>query len=201
MAAWRFDGHGDLGLLEQIRSKKLHGCWTKNRGGKHPQIIHLFIGFGTIIFTIHFGVFPLFLETPTSAMTRVKRHVDYVNCIFTAECQWTLITQFLRPTPLPPNVMWSALTYQRRPGVESLEGKVNQLDMTPFLWQLVNCFGVATGSAVSFSVFAPCCWILKVTDHQLLTISLYSIMDCIMHDYDSSVYHQYNILQGWWSLM
>ena len=28
-----------------------------------PQIIHLFIGFGTIIFTIHFGL-PLFLETP-----------------------------------------------------------------------------------------------------------------------------------------
>ena len=28
-----------------------------------PQIIHLFIGFGTIIFTIHFGV-PLFFETP-----------------------------------------------------------------------------------------------------------------------------------------
>ena len=26
-----------------------------------PQIIHLFIGF-SIIFTIHFGVFPLFLE-------------------------------------------------------------------------------------------------------------------------------------------
>ena len=28
----------------------------------NPQIIHLFIGFGTIIFTIHFGV-PLLLET------------------------------------------------------------------------------------------------------------------------------------------
>ena len=31
--------------------------------GKTPQIIHLFIGFGTIIFTIDFGV-ALFLETP-----------------------------------------------------------------------------------------------------------------------------------------
>ena len=35
---------------------------SKNRGGFTPQIIHLFIGFGTIIFTIHFGgKIPLFL--------------------------------------------------------------------------------------------------------------------------------------------
>ena len=37
--------------------------WVLNQNnGKTPQIIHLFIGF-SIIFTIHFGVFPLFLET------------------------------------------------------------------------------------------------------------------------------------------
>ena len=35
---------------------------SKNSGFS-PQIIHLFIGF-SIIFTIHFGVLPLFLETP-----------------------------------------------------------------------------------------------------------------------------------------
>ena len=36
---------------------------SKNNG-KTPQIIHLFIGFWTIIFTIHFGgkILPLFLE-------------------------------------------------------------------------------------------------------------------------------------------
>ncbi len=40
------------------------GCWTKSRG-KTPQIIHLFIGFGTIIFHPSIlGFFPLFLETP-----------------------------------------------------------------------------------------------------------------------------------------
>ena len=38
------------------------GVEPKIGGKKPPQIIHLFIGFGTIIFTIHFGV-PLFLET------------------------------------------------------------------------------------------------------------------------------------------
>ncbi len=37
---------------------KLYACQPKNRGGKTPQIIHLFIGFGTIIFTIHFAFFP-----------------------------------------------------------------------------------------------------------------------------------------------
>ena len=44
------------------------GVSTKNRGGvylKPPQIIHLFIGFGTIMFTIHFGgKILLFLEGP-----------------------------------------------------------------------------------------------------------------------------------------
>ncbi len=34
-----------------------------------PEIIHLFIGFGSIIFTIHFGGFyPYFLETPISIL-------------------------------------------------------------------------------------------------------------------------------------
>ena len=39
---------------------------SKKNVGKPPQIIHLFIGFGTMIFTIHFGgkKIPLFLETP-----------------------------------------------------------------------------------------------------------------------------------------
>ncbi len=35
---------------------KKYGCWTKNNG-KTTQIIHLFIGF-SIMFTIHFGLFP-----------------------------------------------------------------------------------------------------------------------------------------------
>ncbi len=39
------------------------GCWTKNRGVFHPKS-SILIGFGTIIFTIHFGGPPLFLETP-----------------------------------------------------------------------------------------------------------------------------------------
>ena len=36
---------------------------SKNSGKTPPQIIHLLIGF-SIIFTMHFGGFPLFLETP-----------------------------------------------------------------------------------------------------------------------------------------
>jgi len=35
-----------------------------------PQIIHLKIGF-SIIFTIHFGVFSVFLETPISTICAV----------------------------------------------------------------------------------------------------------------------------------
>ena len=37
--------------------------FSKNNGENRNQIIHLFIGFGTIIFTIHFEFFPRFLET------------------------------------------------------------------------------------------------------------------------------------------
>ena len=48
---------------------------SKNRGGKPPQIIHLFIGF-SIIFTIHFGGFPLFLETPISGWPLVKEGMN-----------------------------------------------------------------------------------------------------------------------------
>ena len=47
-----------------IRSHSIfdrYGCPSKNMGVS-PQIIHLFIGF-SIMFTIHFGVVPLFLET------------------------------------------------------------------------------------------------------------------------------------------
>ncbi len=41
-------------------------CWTKNMGF-FPQIIHLFIGFGTMIFTILFGVkHPYFWKHPYS---------------------------------------------------------------------------------------------------------------------------------------
>ena len=36
---------------------------VSENSGFSPQIIHLVIGF-SMIFTIHFGVFPLFLETP-----------------------------------------------------------------------------------------------------------------------------------------
>ena len=44
------------------------GVEAKIGGKLTPQIIHLFIGFGTIIFTIHFGgKNPLFLETPISS--------------------------------------------------------------------------------------------------------------------------------------
>ena len=32
-----------------------NGCQPKNRGVKPPKSFHFFIGFGTIIFTIHFG--------------------------------------------------------------------------------------------------------------------------------------------------
>ena len=48
---------------------------SKNRGF-YPQIIHLFIGFGTIIFTIHFGGFyttPIFGSTPISNLEDVER--------------------------------------------------------------------------------------------------------------------------------
>ena len=60
-----------LGTSGNRRSKHLKSWWSsrfeithvdvsKNRG-KTPQIIPCLIGFGTIIFTIHFGI-PLFLE-------------------------------------------------------------------------------------------------------------------------------------------
>ena len=41
-----------------MSSKKEYMGVSKNRGGKPPNLHHLFIGFGTIIFTIHFGGFP-----------------------------------------------------------------------------------------------------------------------------------------------
>ena len=45
-------------VLPQFSKKNMLGVSKNN--GKTPQIIHLFIGF-SMIFTIHFGVFPLFL--------------------------------------------------------------------------------------------------------------------------------------------
>ena len=44
----------------------------KNRGLNHPQIIHLFIGFGTIVKFIHFGGFPLFLERPIYTLPKIN---------------------------------------------------------------------------------------------------------------------------------
>ena len=43
-----------------------YGCQPKNRGGKTPQIIHLFIGLEPLFSPSILGVFPLFLETPIS---------------------------------------------------------------------------------------------------------------------------------------
>ena len=71
-----------------VRPWSLYGCWTKimgnppnyplkNRvfhkyGCKNPQIIHLFIGFWTTIFTIHFGGFsPIFGNTHTLWWTNI----------------------------------------------------------------------------------------------------------------------------------
>ena len=54
--------------------------FSKNRGGKTPQIIHLFIGF-SIIFTIHFGVlYPYFWKHPhdSSAISTIKCTTQYI---------------------------------------------------------------------------------------------------------------------------
>ena len=54
-------------LETKVHAASNHGCGCFQKiNGKTPQIIHLFIGFGTMIFTIHFGgkKIPLFLETP-----------------------------------------------------------------------------------------------------------------------------------------
>ena len=51
----------DLGPLPYMAMKMAeNGCWTKNIG--KPPKSSILIGFGTIIFTIHFGI-PLLLET------------------------------------------------------------------------------------------------------------------------------------------
>ena len=53
---------GNHSQPKQDKHLTKHMGVSKNRGGH--QIIHLEIGFGTIIFTIHFGgKIPLFLET------------------------------------------------------------------------------------------------------------------------------------------
>ncbi len=51
--------------------------WVFPKIWENPQIIHLFIGVGTIIFTIHFGgKIPLFLETSISFMRLWLGHQD-----------------------------------------------------------------------------------------------------------------------------
>ena len=48
------DGSWGKGFISFV--EHTYGCQPKNRGGpKTPQIIPCLIGFGTIIFTIHFG--------------------------------------------------------------------------------------------------------------------------------------------------
>ena len=54
----REQSDGDLAHME-------YGCFLKNRGSfGTPQIIHGLIGFGTMIFTIHFGGKPHFWKHP-----------------------------------------------------------------------------------------------------------------------------------------
>ena len=60
------------------------GCWTKNRGGKHPQIIHFNRVWFSIIFTIHFGGPPLYLETAMSVQGY------FLHCYPSSSEQWPL---------------------------------------------------------------------------------------------------------------
>ena len=60
----------DYFYLQCTYTKCIHQStngWPSTNNGKSLQIFHLFIGFGTMIFTIHFGGFtnpPIFGETP-----------------------------------------------------------------------------------------------------------------------------------------
>ncbi len=62
---------------------------------ENPQITHLFIGFGSIIFTIHFGV-ALFLETsiPSLSLNHLCQHQKQdLKCYprFLSSLQWLVV--------------------------------------------------------------------------------------------------------------
>ena len=61
------------------------GCWTKNRDGKSPQIIHLFIGF-SIINHPFWGVYPYFWKHPYVHFLLGK----FLCALWRCRCSWDI---------------------------------------------------------------------------------------------------------------